>query len=308
MKWPRSWPSVRARHRGLGASEAGEAARLQGQLRDDTAARQGSPTIDEERVPEPLIEASQLLALAYRSAGLLWAARASCIFAVASMFIAADEDHDLPASIVPTLMILVWITVELRHLPDLLEAVRLVRGCANGLPLDDESQGRVQKRLGELDLILTCQLVNLNENSLRRITQLPEVLERLGLMHSRNALLYVLGHEAKLREEGTIPEQETPEQVAELFSRIASQPAGSNADYPMIFNEGASQYLVSRVQGMLVSIQHPCTETSIPLAEAILGIIEALLPPLSNSELQLTPSVSGLPFRRSASMRHLDST
>ncbi|HDY6082255.1 tetratricopeptide repeat protein [Pseudomonas aeruginosa] len=225
---------------------------------------------------EPLIEASQLLALAYRSAGLLWAARASCIFAVASMFIAADEDHDLPASIVPTLMILVWITVELRHLPDLLEAVRLVRGCANGLPLDDESQGRVQKRLGELDLILTCQLVNLNENSLRRITQLPEVLERLGLMHSRNALLYVLGHEAKLREEGTIPEQETPEQVAELFSRIASQPAGSNADYPMIFNEGASQYLVSRVQGMLVSIQHPCTETSIPLAEAILGIIEAL--------------------------------
>lgn len=225
---------------------------------------------------EAMIEASQLLALAYRSAGLLWAARASCIFSLASMFIAAEEDHDLPASIVPTLMILVWITVELRHLPDLLETVRLVQGCANGLPLDDESQGRVQKRLGELDLILTCQLVNLDENSLRRITQLPEVLERLGLIHSRNALLYVLGHETKLREEGTIPEQETPEQVAELFSQIASQPAGSNSDYPMIFNEGGSQYLVSRVQGMLVSIQHPCTETSIPLAEAILGIIEAL--------------------------------
>ncbi|SNT02860.1 tetratricopeptide repeat protein [Pseudomonas segetis] len=225
---------------------------------------------------EALIEASQLLALAYRSAGLLWAARASCIFAIASMFIAADEDHDLPASIVPTLMILVWITVELRHLPDLLEAVRLVHGCANGLPLDDQSQERVRKRLGELDLILTCQLVNLNENNLRRVTQLPEVLERLGLMHSRNALLYVLGHEAKLREEGTIPEQETFEQVAELFSQIASQPAGSNTDYPVIFNEGTSQYLVSRVQGMLVSIQHPCTETSIPLAEAILGTIEAL--------------------------------
>jgi hypothetical protein len=34
-----------------------------------------------------LIEAMQLLSLAYRSAGLLWAARASCIFAIASIFI-----------------------------------------------------------------------------------------------------------------------------------------------------------------------------------------------------------------------------
>lgn len=225
---------------------------------------------------EALIEASQLLALAYRSAGLLWAARASCIFAIASMFIVADEDHDLPASIVPTLMILVWVTVELRHLPDLLEAVRLVHGCTTGLPLDDESLERVRKRLGKLDLILTSQLVNLNENDLRQVTQLPEVLEGLGLVHSRNALIYILGHEAKLREEGTIPNDETPESVAELFTQIASQPAADNTDYPVIFNEGSSQYLVTRVQGILVTVKHPCTETSIPVAEAIIGVVEAL--------------------------------
>lgn len=72
-----------------------------------------------------LIEAMQLLSLAYRSAGLLWAARASCIFATASIFIEAEEDNDLPASVVPILMLLGWITVELRHLPDAFAAIRL---------------------------------------------------------------------------------------------------------------------------------------------------------------------------------------
>ena len=50
--------------------------------------------------------AMRLLSLAYRSAGLLWAARASCIFAIASIFIEAEEDSDLPVSVVPTLMLL----------------------------------------------------------------------------------------------------------------------------------------------------------------------------------------------------------
>ncbi len=49
-----------------------------------------------------LIDALQLLSLAYKSAGLFWAARASCIFALASIVI---EDEDIsqlrPASFQP---------------------------------------------------------------------------------------------------------------------------------------------------------------------------------------------------------------
>ena len=44
-----------------------------------------------------LIEAMRLLSLAYRSAGLLWAARASCIFTIASIFIEGEEDNYLPS-------------------------------------------------------------------------------------------------------------------------------------------------------------------------------------------------------------------
>lgn len=106
-----------------------------------------SRQLTKKEYADSLIDALTWLALAYRSAGLLWAARASCIFAVASTFIEAEEDNELPVSIVPTLILLGWIAVELRHLPDFFEAIRLIRRCAVSLPLDDASKDRVARRL-----------------------------------------------------------------------------------------------------------------------------------------------------------------
>lgn len=223
-----------------------------------------------------LIEALTLLSLAYRSAGLLWAARASCIFAIASIFIEGEEDSDLPASIVPTVMMLAWIAVELRHLPDTLEAIRLVRGCLARLPLDDASKERVAKRLMDFDLVLGSQILNFTSPELQQVVQLPDVLERLGLHQSRNSLLYALGYEAVLREDGSIPNEEKPESVAELFTLLASQPASSNLRGPVIFNESDPQAYESRVQGMRVVVHHQSSETSILVAEAVVGSIEAL--------------------------------
>lgn len=236
------------------------------------AARQ----LTKKEYAEALIEATSLLALAYRSAGLLWAARASCVFSIASIFVVAEEDHDLPASIIPTLMILAWVTVELRHLPDFLETVQLIQGCRTSLPLDEPSQERVAKRIMDLDLVFASRLLNFSETDLSELTHMPEVFERLGLVHSRNALLYAMGHELKLRREGSIPADEPAQKVAEFFSLLASQPAADNSDFPLLFNEGHRQRLVSRVQGILIAVEHPCTEISIPAAEAIIGVIEAV--------------------------------
>lgn len=236
------------------------------------AARQ----LTKKEYADSLIEALQLLSLAYRSAGMLWAARASCIFAMASMFIEAEEDSDLPVSIVPTVMMFAWIAVELRHLPDAMEAIRLVRGCAAELPLDDASKERISKCLTEFDLILGSQILNFTSEELQQVVQLPDVLERLGLQQSRNSLLYALGHEAMLREEGSVPEGETPEHVAELFALLASQPASSNLHGPVIFNEATPQCFVSRVQGVRVAVRHQCSEVSILAAEVVIGSIEAL--------------------------------
>lgn len=236
------------------------------------AARQ----LTKKEYADSLIEALQLLTLAYRSAGLLWAARATCIFAMASMFIEAEDGNDLPASIVPMVMMLAWVAVELRHLPDALEAIRLVRGCAARLPLDDASKGRIEKRLEEFDLILASQVLNFTAEELQQVIKLPDVLGGLGLLQSRNSLLYALGHETLLREEGSIPQEETPERVSELFDLLASQPGSSSLHGPVIFNEAEQQCFVSRVHGVRVSVLHPSSDVSVLAAEAVVGSIEAL--------------------------------
>ncbi|MEL7627477.1 tetratricopeptide repeat protein [Pectobacterium aroidearum] len=232
--------------------------------------------LSKKEYTEYLIEALQLLSLAYRSAGLLWAARANCIFAITSIVIEAEEDSDLPVSIVPTIMLLAWIAVELRHFPDMLEAIRWVRGCAATLPLDEASKERVEKRLREFDLICGSQILNFTLTEFQQVTRLPDILGRLGLYQSRNSLLYALGHEAFLREERSILEDETPEAVAELFTLLASQPVSSNLYSPVIFNESEQQCFVSRVQGMQVMVHHHCSETSILVAEVVIGSIEVL--------------------------------
>lgn len=247
------------------------------------AARQ----LTKKEYTDSLIEALQLLSLAYRSAGLLWAARATCIFAIASMFIEAEENGDLPASIVPTIMMLAGIAVELRHLPDALEAIRLVRGCATGLPLDDASKERMAQQLKEFDLILGSQILKFAVEDLRQVAQLADVLECLGLLQSRNSLLYALGHEATLREEGSIPREETPERVAALFSSLASQPSSRNLEGLVIFNETGSQRFVTKVQGIQVTVQHQGSQASILAAEAVIGSIEAFF--ATTIDLDATP-------------------
>lgn len=103
------------------------------------------------------------------------------------------------------------------------------------------------------------------------------MLGRLGFHHSRTALLYALGHEAALREDGWIPKEETPEKVAELFAVLASQPASENLlGGPVIFNERGLQTYVSKVLGIRVEVLHQGSEASILAAEAVIGSIEAL--------------------------------
>jgi len=223
-----------------------------------------------------LIEAMRLLSLAYRGAGLLWAARASCIFAIASIFIEAEEESNLPASVVPTLMLLGWITVELRHLPDAFEAIRLVQGCVAGLPLSDASKELAQKRLREFDMVLSSQIMNFTPAELQQSGGLPDVLGGLTLHHSRTSLLYALGYEQLLRDEGWIPPEETPEKLAEMFALLASQPASDNLHSPVIFNEPGPQIYVSKVLGVRIELHHQGSEAATLAAEAVIASIEAL--------------------------------
>ena len=225
---------------------------------------------------DDLVHAQALLAVAYRSAGLLWAARASCTSAAATLFIEADEDGELPATLFPMLMNAAWQAVELKHFPEVLEIIQVARGCLKSLPYDDESTKRATEQLQDFDLVLACQLANLSSAEVPRLEMIPDILGGLGLTHSRFTLLYMLGYEDVLREEGWIPEIESAQDVLSFFNQFAGQPAGDAVWRPAIFNGRDEQVFATSVLGVQVNVTHQPTDTGITVAEAIVGTVEAL--------------------------------
>ncbi|WP_287849687.1 hypothetical protein [Acidiphilium sp.] len=247
------------------------------------AARQ----LTKKEYADQLIEATHLLALAYRSAGLLWAARASCIFAMASISIESEDDSELRVEIVPTVQLWAWITLELRHLPDFLEAIQLLNGMLKALPLADESKALLTKRLKDFDLAFASQILNFTAEELKQMERMPAVLGGLSMFGSQTALLYALGYEAELREEGSLPAEEDAAAVKELLERLASQPVSEDAQGPLIVNDPGQQTYASRILGMTIEAVCQGTESSILVAEAVLAASEAFF--ATAGELEIIP-------------------
>ncbi|WP_199174315.1 hypothetical protein [Roseateles chitinivorans] len=231
--------------------------------------------LNKKEYAEQFIEAMTLLAIAYRSAGLLWAARAAFTTAAASLFIEGEESGDMPATIFPTLMAGASIAVELKHFPETLEAMQLARGCLSSLPYSDESLEVAHERLRDYDGILACQIINLGEADLERLCTMPDVLEKMQLLVSRTTLLYALGHEALMRSDGSIPAEDSPSDVAAMFQRLADQPAADATWRPAVFNAAGKQSFSTSVLGLRVDVVHEATDASITVAEAVAGAIEA---------------------------------
>lgn len=224
---------------------------------------------------EQLIESQHLLTLAYRSARLLWAARATCVFVTASIIIEGEEDSELPVSFVPTMKLWAWIALELGLLPDFVLAVQLLTAALAALPLDEASQEKVKKDILELDLALASRLLNCSDEELRELEGLPDLLEALGLFTARTALLYTLGYKNQLREDGSLPAAESDEDAARFLSLLASQPVSKQVADRLLLNMGNRQTASTTILGMAIEVTCETTDVSLMVAQAVLGSLEA---------------------------------
>ncbi|WP_339713468.1 hypothetical protein [uncultured Sneathiella sp.] len=231
--------------------------------------------LSKKEYTDQLIEALELLTLAYRRAGLLWAARAGCISLATSLVVESEEDSILSASFVPTMKIFAWIALELHHLPDFLFAIQMLNSALATLPLTEDSRDKVNEDLRELDLALGSQLLNLNAKELEQLECLPDVLEALGLFMARSSLLYIFGYMDTLRTEGYLPKEETDEGAHRIFSMLASQPVGQNQQGSIILNTEDIQTFKTAIIGMTVEISSKGSFQAILATEAILGSLEA---------------------------------
>jgi hypothetical protein len=233
--------------------------------------------LSKKEYTERQIEALHLLMLAYRSAGLLWAARATCMLAAASIVMEGEEDTYIPVSFVPTMKVWAWIALGLRHIPDFLSAVQMLSAALGTLPLADDSKELVRKDIRELEYSLGSIFVNLSDVELRQLEELPDILEGLELFMARAALLYALGHGALLREDGSVPKEETEDEVRRTFSILASQPVARQTHGPMVLNSEGPQEFSATILGMTVVITFEGSLLLTLVAEAVLGSLEAFL-------------------------------
>lgn len=233
--------------------------------------------LSKKEYAEHLIEALHHLMIAYRGAGLLWAARAACVMAAATIIVEGEEDSYVPAVFVPTMKVWAWIALELRHVPDFLLAMQILNGALVGLPLTEDTKERVRQDIQELEYAFGSIMLNLSDAELKQLESLPDILEGLQLFMARTALLYTLGHEAVLREDGSLPKEETDEGVNEMLSILASQPVAKQSRGPLILNGEGRQRFSAAILGMKVEISFGGSEELIPVAEIILGSLEAFL-------------------------------
>jgi hypothetical protein len=222
---------------------------------------------------ETFIEAAYSLAVAYRGAGMLWAARAAAMFSVATVFAETERDSDAPVSIVPTLTLLGRIDAELRLLPEFLDVVRLIRGCRATLPLDEPSRARIDERLTEFDALLAASLLRTSIEERCALERLPDVLGALDLHASQAALLYGLGHQDVL--EGDSADVEAIA-WADVFTKWAAELPDDIAERPVLLNGEDSQIQVTRVAGMEVRVTTSGSSTAIVAGQALLTVIDAV--------------------------------
>src|SRR5690606_19312056 len=88
-------------------------------------------------------------------------------------------------------------------------------------------------------------------------------------------LLYTLGHADVLRTDGSLPEEESDDDVNQIFSILASQPVAQNLRGPLVLNNEEAQILNTTILGMAVEIYIEGSAQSVLIAEAILGSLEA---------------------------------
>ena len=222
------------------------------------------------------IRALYLCARAYEKVGLLWASRGTMLAAAS---IATNEfwKHDkISTEQAVCYWQLKWLELQLGRVPQVLIWHQLYQAVCAGL----KERGYDADSLFENDVIfdgsLGILLLHADLPTLEQLVTLPDMLDKLGLIHSATALKYALGYENELSSE-LLGGTENPMLPIELFRQWRDQPVREMLPAaPLLYSE-QEVILSSAVLGCHITVntlnQSPCIE----LAESLIAALESLL-------------------------------
>jgi hypothetical protein len=238
-----------------------------------------------EEYQHDLIIALVSISRAYERAGLLWAARNKLLAAVGKIFDEFGREGDLPLLIFSLLNRLVWVELQLGRVPHVLLAMHLTNVVSRLIPLPDERKLKYADEVHDQDFVLGIHMLNTPFGVLKEVSRFPDVLDKVGLIAARLALLHALGQEQAILNEKYFPASKSEGEIRKYFEMWHEQPAAMDlGDHPT-FIQGPSSTFRSVVLGVELVVDVASNEVSIGIAESLLGALEAFLATSDESDL-----------------------
>lgn len=214
---------------------------------------------------------------AYESAGLLWAARNKLIVAIERAFHLFQAKGEMPRIAYHCLRRLTWIEMQIGRIPQILQAIVWTRFCHGLLKYTEQGEAQSGRETMLLQAVLSIHFLNIPFSRISALEQLPDALARLDLGAPRLAVLYALGHEKRVNEEGFAESPKNTKDLLEFFERWQDQPAREDLPSEPTMNEGPRAIARSIILGAEFLIDCPNDPTSIGVAESLLGAMEAFM-------------------------------
>jgi hypothetical protein len=245
------------------------------------------------------VRALYLCARAYERVGLLWAARGTTL-AAASLAVAEFWKNETISSMqVACYARLKWVELQLGRIPQALswyEVEMITRGALSG---DEDTKNEISKEDVAFDATLGLMLLRTESWELKTLSRLPDALERLGLFNASAALLFALGYEDKLRDEGFFKEAGVGDNVQDYFVGWRNAPGSEDLPERPSLGEQRKIVLNSRLLGCRITVESENSSPCVELAESILAALEALMSTGSFGEIAALEPVLTISVTRS---------
>ena len=228
------------------------------------------------------------LSQAYHEAGLPWAARSCALAATERCFAYFRENGTIVRRSFFCLQQLERMELLLGRIPQLLMAMELETVLIPQLMLKDNALKRAQNDRQLMEGMLGILFLSASLDQLKRMADIPEALEQIGIFIPKACLMYALGYKNELSEEG-FPTVER----ANSFMKLAyEQPGRLQLPARPQIDDGQSVTYKTNVLGCEVNLLAQANAFSISVAEAVLSSIEAFFATSLNERI--------LPYRQSA--------
>lgn len=220
-----------------------------------------------EETNDAIIIGLRAMSSAYEAIGLVWAARASSLFASSLLIDDFWKFDHVSEQQVKSFIRLCWLELKLGRLGQALQWYEL----ANVIQYRLGKQIISDEECINLDGFISHLLLNARLNSLKNLENIPNVLNRLGLFNSSVFLQFSLGHDQEIKD---LFHKETNEGLFEYLVLVRDYDFGVKTPEIKSLNAKRGE-LKTYVLGCSISINFPLRTPFLEMSESILSIIES---------------------------------